>query len=87
MDQIISPDNKLQNILDFDVCKQLVNDAIENNESMVILCPHFSINIQSKYQDGEELGWDLDELNDYIDNFVEVNDYDDLVVYLTSNED
>lgn len=83
----ISEDNQLQNILDFEVCKKIVQDAKDNDESMVILCPHYSINVQSKYEDGELLQWDLDELNEYIGEFVEVNDYDDLVVYLNESED
>lgn len=78
----ISPDNKLQSILDFDVCKQLVDKAKANNETCVILCPHYSINIQSKFEDGEALQWDLDELSDYIGEYVEVSDFDDLVINL-----
>lgn len=76
----IPAENKLKDILDFDVCKKLVADAIEKGETCAILCPHYSINVQSKYEDGEQLIWDLDELSNYIGEFVEVNDYDDLVV-------
>lgn len=84
---IISPENKLQNILDFDVCKKLLMDAINKGETYVILCPHYSINIASKYEDGEELQWDLDELSEYLDNnYVSVSDYDDLVSDLPSGE-
>lgn len=83
----ISEENKLQTIIDFNVCKQMVQDAKDNNETMVILCPHYSINVQSKYEDGEELQWDMDELTEYIGGFVEVNDYDDMVVYLNESED
>lgn len=80
----ISKGNKLATILDFDVCKKLVEDAKATQQDiLVILCPHYSINVQSKYDDGERLQWDLDELNDYINAFVEVSDYDDLVVNLT----
>jgi len=79
--------NKLAEILDFDYCKKMVEDAKKDGETYVILCPHYSINVQSKYEDGEELGWDLDDLSDFLGEFVEVNDYDDLVVDLSENED
>ncbi len=84
---IISTENKLQNIIDFNACKKLVNQAKKNNESMVILYPNYSINIASKFEDGEQLQWDMDELSDYIGEFVEVSDYDDMVVYLSDCED
>jgi hypothetical protein len=86
MKAIISPENKLTEILDFGKCLQLVNDARANNESMIILCPHYSINIASKYDDGEALSYDMDELSDYLDAFVEVSDFDDMVVYLNDGE-
>ncbi len=84
---IISPENILQNIIDFNACKKLVKQAKNNNESMVILCPYYSINIASKFEDGEQLQWDMDELSDYIGVLVEVSDYDDMVVYLSNCED
>ena len=83
---IISPENVLQNIIDFDVCKKMVESASINNESMVILCPHYFINIASKFEDCEQLQWDMDELGDYIGYLVEVSDYDDMVVYLSEND-
>lgn len=83
----ISPENKLQEILDFDVCKQLVDKAVKNNEGAATLCPHYSINVQSRFEDGEQLQWDLDELSDYIGHYVEVSDYDDLIVYFNESED
>lgn len=76
----ISSDNKLVHILDIEVCKQLVHEAIERNEPSVILCPHYSINIAAKYEDSEQLQFDLDELSDYLGHFVEVSQYDDLVI-------
>lgn len=82
-DQIISPDNKLTNILDFDVCKKMFEDAVKNGENYIILCPHYSINIASKYEDCEDLDFDLDELNEYIGTLTEVSQYDDLVIDLT----
>lgn len=84
---IISPENTLQNIIDFDICKRIVENGKINNESIVILCGHYSINIASKFEDGEKLQWDMDELSDYIGEFVEVSDYDDMVVYLNESED
>ncbi|MEO6306173.1 MAG: hypothetical protein ABIP51_23700 [Bacteroidia bacterium] len=85
--EIISTENILQNIIDFSICKKMVDTAKDNNESMVILCPHYSINIASKFEDGEQLQWDMDELGEYIGEMVEVSDYDDMVVYLTNIED
>lgn len=90
MNTTISFENKLQNILDFDLCAKMVQDAVSKNESCVILCAHYSINIASKYEDGEALQYDLDELSDYVGYFVSVSDYDDLVIdYLneTDSED
>lgn len=81
----ISKDNQLTKILDFKACKNAVTN-VKNNEGYVILCPHYSINIASKYEDGEALQYDLDELSDYIGAFVEVSDYDDLVVNLQTED-
>ena len=78
----ISPENILQNIIDFDYCKKMVDTAKKNNETMVILCPHYSINIASKFEDCEQLQYDMDELSEYLDEFVEVSDYDDMIVYV-----
>lgn len=83
----ISNQNLLANILDFDVCKQLVQDAKDKGETCVILCPHYSINVQSKIYDGEQLQFDLDELEIYIGETVEVSDYDDLVVNFYNEEE
>ncbi len=85
--QIISSENILQNIIDFDICKKIVDKGRDKNQQMVILCPHYSINIASKFEDVEQLQWDMDELSDYIGEFVEVSDYDDMVVYLDKCED
>ncbi len=86
MKTLISTENKLQNILDFDVCKSIVDAAKAKNENYVILCALYSINIASKYDDGENLQWDLDELSDYIGEYVSVSDYDDLVVDMSGEE-
>ena len=82
----ISKGNKLTNILNFAACKQLVRKAKKNNDTYIILCPHYSINIASKYDDVEMLQWDLDELSDYLGYYAEVSDYDDLIVSLTDSE-
>lgn len=89
MSQItISPENKLQNILDFDVCKKILADAVAKGDKYIILCGHYSINIASKYEDGEELQWDLDELGEYLGGiFLSVSDFDDLVIDLSSEDE
>lgn len=84
---MISTDNRLKDILDFDLCKKLVEDADAKEEEIVILCPHYSINIAMKYDDGEALQFDLDELSDHIGHMVEVSDFDDLIVDLMIYED
>lgn len=85
MNTIISPENKLATILAFDTCKTMVEQAIEDNDTCVILCPNYSINIASKYDDCEELQYDLDELSEYIGGYyVEVSQFDDLVVNFIS---
>lgn len=85
----ISADNKLQHLLDFDVCKRMVEEAEKKGDTCVILCPHYSINIQSNevYEDdGEALNFDLDELGDYIGHMVAVSDFDDLIVDLSTED-
>lgn len=54
---------------------------------MVILCPHYSINIQSRYDDGEQMDWDFDGLEQELGETLMVNDYDDLVVDCSETED
>ena len=49
-------------------------------DEVVIVCPHYSINIASEYEDCEELQWDLNELENDLDCVFEVNDYDDLII-------
>lgn len=82
-----TPEIKLRSILDFKKCQDLINNAIDKNDSCVILCPNYSINIASKYEDSEELNYDLEELSDYLGHFVQVSDYNDLIVDLSNNED
>lgn len=78
--------NKLKDILNFDVCKKMVDNAKANGETgYVILCSNYSIFIHQKYEGtGEELMYDLDELSNHIGESVGVSDYDDLVVDLSS---
>ena|ERR1051326_3544485 len=86
----ISENNKLQHILDFEKCKQLVEEEKAKDPKTgdnVILCPLYSINIAMKYEDGEALNDDLNELSEYIGQYVEVSQYDDLVVVLTDGDD
>lgn len=66
---------KLNEILDFDKCKALVKQTPE--DEYTILCPHYSINVQSKIE-GEKLQYDLDELEQVLDCSVFVSQYDDL---------
>lgn len=86
----ISENNKLQHILDFDICKTLVEEEKARDPKTgdnVILCPLYSINIASKYEDGQALDDDLQELSEYIGEYVEVSQYDDLIVILTDGDD
>lgn len=82
----MNTNNKLATILDFDKCKSLIEQAVKDKETYIILCPNYSINVQSKYEDCEALEFDLDELEQYIGHSVEVNDYNDLIVDLSNNE-
>lgn len=82
----ISTDNRLQHIIDFDACKRVVNKSKQEFKTLIVLVPHFSINVQSKYEDGEQLQEDWIELENYIGESLEVNDYDDLVVDLSDKE-
>ena len=68
---------RLFEVIDVPKCKELIAKC--PLDEVVILVPHFSINVQSHYEDGEQLQWDLDELESYIGHTVEVNDYDDLI--------
>lgn len=78
--------SKLSEILDFEVCKQLIAKGIENDDYCAILAPLYSINIAAKYEDSEELQWDLEELEKFIGYSGRVNDYDDLIVVLKPDE-
>lgn len=78
----------LRDIIDFDTCKTLVEKAKRNGERIVILCPHYSINVQAKVDDHEELNEDWNELSEHIgQGYLEVSQYDDLVCILPSDTD
>ena len=68
--------NVFLELLDIDKCKQLIAQCPK--DEIVILCPHYSINIQSKYEDGEQMDWDFTDFEDAIGEQMYVNDYDDL---------
>jgi hypothetical protein len=70
--------NKLTKILDIEVIRQMIANCPQ--DEVVIVCPHYSINIASEYEDCEELQWDLNELENDLDCVFEVNDYDDLII-------
>lgn len=78
--------NHFLEVLDLEVCKTLVEHA-RKNKTMEVLCPHYSINIQSKYDDGEQMDWDFDELEQELGATLSVNDYDDLIVDCSDTED
>lgn len=75
--------NHFKALLDIDSIKQ----EIESGETYIILLPHYSINIQSKYSDVEECDNEWNDFEDEIGHTMEVNDYDDLVIDLTESED
>lgn len=69
-------ENRFLELLDIEKCKQLISECPE--DEIVILCPHYSINIASFYEDGEQLQWDFDDFDEAIGEQCYVNDYDDL---------
>lgn len=71
---------KILTLLDFDTCKQIIDRTPKGENA--ILCPHYSINIASQYEDGEQLDWDLNDLEDMLGHTLTVSDYDDLIVEL-----
>lgn len=67
----------ITDILDIENAKKLIKDCPK--DEVCILIPHYSINVQSKYEDGEELENDLHDLERELGINLQVNDYDDLV--------
>jgi hypothetical protein len=72
--------NWFKEILDIEECKKQIAACPEGE--VVILIPHYSINVQSKYA-GSEAGDDIDndwnDLEEELDTTLEVNQFDDLV--------
>jgi hypothetical protein len=69
-------DNHFLMMLDVNKCKALI--ARTPSDEITILCPNYSINIQSKYEDGELCNADFDALEELLGETLFVNDYDDL---------
>lgn len=65
-------------LLDIARCKELIKQT--PSDEICILCPHYSINIQSRYGNSEQCQYDLEDLEDALGYYVYVNDYDDLCV-------
>ncbi len=53
-------------------------DATPEGETKILI-PNYSINVQSKYDDGEDLQAEFDEIEKELGHTLIVNDYDDLV--------
>jgi hypothetical protein len=73
--------NYFTETLDVEACKAKI--AKTREDEICILCPHYSINIQSKYYkdeslDPEAMDWDFDDFEEKIGQTMYVNDYDDL---------
>lgn len=68
--------NHFKEMLNIDTCKRLIAKCPD--DEIVILCPNYSINIQSKYSDGEQMDWDFEDFEESIGESLFVNDYDDL---------
>jgi hypothetical protein len=74
----VSKDNQLTKYIDFKQARYISRKCRVRKDEICILVPHYSINIARNYQDQEALQYDLDELSDYLGQFVYVSDYDDL---------
>lgn len=75
--------NYYTELLDVEKCKELI--AKTRKDEITILCPLYSINIQSKYyndehldRDPEDIDWDFTDFEELIGERMFVNDYDDL---------
>lgn len=69
-------------LLDVDLCKKLILETPE--DEICILLPHYSINIQMRYnrfcKDPEQISFDWDEFEEAIGESMYVSDFDDLCV-------
>lgn len=82
------PVNHFFEMLDLEKCRELVKTAKEQ-KGMAILCAHYSINIQSKYNDcgePEQMDWDFTDFEETLGVVLSVNDYDDLIADFTEDE-
>lgn len=75
--------------LDIEKCKKIVEETKEGE--IGILCSHYSINIQSKYYQDEDLepeamDFDFEEFQEELGHWMEVNEYDDLIISKVSEE-
>lgn len=70
--------NLFFDLLDVDACKKAIAETLE--DEICILMGHYSINIQSRYDDIEACQCDWDDFEEAIGESMYVNDYDDLCV-------
>lgn len=72
--------NKLAAIFDLESARKTI--SVCPKDEIVILLPHYSIN-KPEYSEEERINGtefdDMDELGDYLNVFLQVNDYDDLI--------
>ena len=71
--------NRFFELIDVAKVKQMIKEC--PTDEVVIICPHYSINIQSEYKNcgPEQIDWDWNNFEKAIDTEIMVNDYDDLV--------
>lgn len=72
--------NLFLELLDIDKTKESIANCPK--DEVVILIPHYSINVQSVYAncpDPEQIDWDWNDLEELLDCTLMVNDYDDLI--------
>ena len=73
--------NKMMEMFDMDKIKQEIKNCPE--DEVLILCSHWSIN-KPKYTDKECENetdiWDWYEMEDKMGHYMEINDYDDLII-------
>ena len=81
MDESKLANNKLAQMFNLPELKKQIDECPKNE--VVILLSHYSIN-KPKYTqeeaENEAEFWDFDELGEYLDAFLIVSDFDDLIV-------
>jgi hypothetical protein len=73
--------NQFLEMLDVEKCKSLIAKCRE--DEVAILCPHYSINIASKYRKSknpDQLFHDWEKFEEKIGHSMQVSCYDDLIV-------